>query len=265
MSLGFEKEKEFGNLLRSLTRNAIRHTEPLRLKYAAAHGIRIEEDAHLYSHDQVRQAEYYLQATMHKYLLAQVSLEQLWALSYDRRDRMIDDALDRSLQRLTADDEETLGIAFGLEQFLLVSRTLIDFVKLYICRLLRAPHKGSMSSKSFMTALERIADDDPRATPIRDYFAASEESWMKTLVSLRDKVAHRDKVRPVFKSGEALPTGDLFDWPTIQGLTYDRFCQSMKNGMFEMLVDLFPLLYAREWIAGPYRPGMFAAEREPAK
>jgi hypothetical protein len=85
------------------------------------------------------------------------------------------------------------------------------------------------------------------------------------LVSLRDKVAHRDRVRPTFKGVETLPTGELFDWPTIQGVTYDRFCQTMKNGLFEMLRELFPLLYEREWIAGPYRPGMFETECLPER
>jgi hypothetical protein len=168
MSLGFEQESEFGKLMRSVTNKAMRHTEPVRLKYGAAHRIRIEADAHLYSGDQARQAEYYLRAAMYKYVLAQVSLEQLWALSYDRRDRMIEDALEQSLQRLTVDDEETLGIAFSLEQYLFIARSVIDFLKLYICYFLRAPHAGSMSSKSFMTSLERVADREPRATHVHE-------------------------------------------------------------------------------------------------
>lgn len=194
---------------------------------------------------------------MYKFLLAQISLEQLWALSYDRRDRMITGAFENCLRRLDADDdEEMLGITFGLEQYLLLSRTVVDFFKLYICQLLRAPHTGTMSSKSFSRALRQISAEDSRATSILEYFGSADNRWLATLVSLRDKVAHRDRVRPVFTSSETLPTGELFDWPSIQGVTIDRFCQSMDNGLFELFRDLFPVLFGRDWIAGPYSPGL---------
>lgn len=70
------------------------------------------------------------------------------------------------------------------------------------------------------------------------------------LVSLRDKVAHRDRVHPSFTGAEELPTGELFDWPGVKGVTYDCFCQSMDNGIFEMFRELFPVLCGQRWIAG---------------
>ncbi len=244
-------------MMRSVTRNASHTTEPLRMKYFEAHKSRTNRDSEAYTGDQLQQADYYLRATMYKSVLAQVSLEQLWALSYDRRDRMITGVFENCLRQLGADDEEMLGIAFGLEQYLLLSRTVVDFFKLYICQLLRAPHTGMMSSKSFTRALRQVSTEDPRAMSVLDYFGPGENQWLATLVSLRDKVAHRDRIRPAFTSSETLPTGELFDWPSIQGVTIDRFCQSMDNGLFEMFRDLFPVLFERDWIAGPYRPGLF--------
>ena len=49
----------------------------------------------------------------------------------------------------------------------------------------------------------------------------------------------------------------LLDFPTIRDLTCDRFCQAMENGMYELIRDLFPILYDLEWQAGPYKEGMF--------
>ena len=261
MTLGFELANEFGASMRHVVDAAAKVSGPLWSKYLEAHAVRVEEDAELYEDDQLRQADYFLRAALYKFKLSKVSLEQLWALSYDRRDRMITDALEGSLRQLDAEDDETFGIVFGLEQYLLISRTVVDFFKIYICYLLRASHTGSMNSKRFRTALGSL--DDSRAAQVLEYFAALEDAergldaWLAVLVSLRDKVAHRDRVRPSFAGTEELPTGELFDWPSVKGVTYDRFCQSMDNGIFEMFRELFPVLYGQPWIAGPYRPGMF--------
>lgn len=262
MTLGFELTNNLGTAMRQVAQKATEVSGPLRSKYLEAHAVCVEQE--LYTGDQLRQADYFLRAAMYKFALAQVSLEQLWTLSYDRRDRMISDALEGSLRRLEADDGETFGIVFGLEQYLLISRTVVDFFKTYICYLLRAPHSGSMSSKSFKKALRSVEDSDARAVQVADYFeklqatsGGPDDAWLSILVSLRDKVAHRDRVRPCFTGAEKLPTGELFDWPSVRGVTYERFCQKMDNGIFEMFREMFPVLFRRPWVSGPYRPGMF--------
>ena len=264
MRLGFEHANEFGTAMRRVVDAAADVSGPLWSKYLEAHAVRVEEDAELYEGDQLQQANDFLRAALYKFKLSQVSLEQLWALSYDRRDRMITGALEGSLRKFDAEDGETFGIAFGLEQYLLISRTVVDFFKIYICYLLRASHAGAMKSSKFRKALGSL--EDPRAEQVLDYFAALEDpergldAWLAVLVSLRDRVAHRDWVRPSFTGTEELPTGELFDWPSVKDVTYDRFCQSMDNGIFEMFRELFPVLFGQPWIAGPYRPGMFRSK-----
>lgn len=85
----------------------------------------------------------------------------------------------------------------------------------------------------------------------------SPENWGALLQSLRDKIAHRDKLRPSYDSDENLVDDVLFDWPTLRETTYDRFCQYMQNGMFYMLHDLSKMLYELEWKPGPYKEGLW--------
>jgi len=53
--------------------------------------------------------------------------------------------------------------------------------------------------------------------------------------------------------------GYSISWPTIDGQNYSEYAQWVfENPAFEMLQDLFPILYNFEWIAGSYKPGMYA-------
>ena len=49
----------------------------------------------------------------------------------------------------------------------------------------------------------------------------------------------------------------LLDIPTLKDMTYEKFGQTIENGMYELIRDMFPILYDLEWQPGPYREGMF--------
>ena len=141
---------------------------------------------------------------------------------------------------------------------------------LYLCFFLRTDHQGSISTEKFFKALGRVQQSPfaEKARKVRDYFdtrvfgssdweGLDPNDWGSLLTSLRDKVAHRDRLRPSFDSEETLIGKVLFDWPTLKSITYDRFCQYMQNGMFAFFTDVSPVLYGLEWKAGLYRPDLW--------
>jgi len=80
--------------------------------------------------------------------------------------------------------------------------------------------------------------------------------WGDLLRSLRDKIAHQEHLIPSYEGTEKLGE-TLLNWPTIQGRTFDRLCQDIENGMFELVQELFPILFDLEWISGPYHPNLW--------
>ena len=139
MTLGFELANAFGASMRQVVEAAAKVSGPLSSKYLEAHAVRVETDAELYEDDQLRQADYFLRAALYKLQLSQVSLEQFWALSYDRRDRMITEALEGSLRKLDAEVRNCHTRQLGHlnpEEL----HTLIDLL-----RRARAPHEPTDS------------------------------------------------------------------------------------------------------------------------
>jgi hypothetical protein len=238
-------------------------------KLRAMQNIYFQRNTDLYSTQEINQINYFLKAVSFKFYLTILHLEQLWALSDNKRMQVID-ALENSLDRLETSDEELLLISFAFEGFLLQARTFLDFYMLYICKVLKTGYEGSMSRKTFNSEL-RKAQQGPlakTAEQVRRYFdvevfresskgALQSEEWGTLLVSLRDKIAHRDLLRPSFNSSETLVGGVLFDWPTLKDTTYERLCQHIDNGMFELFREVSPILYGLEWKSGPYRTDMW--------
>jgi hypothetical protein len=262
---------DYYNILRgvqSLIKSGKRYADVPLKKINEMQEIFLHRNSRLYTKEEQNQLHYYLKAVAFKFHLANLSLEQLWALSMDKRQKLLF-ALENSLDRLDVSDEELLAISFVFESFLFQATSFLDFYMLYICHLLKSGHQGSISKKRFFKALVRVSDPflAGKAQRVKDYFAShvfSEitgewmvpHNWGTLLRSLRDKIAHRDRIRPSFDSGEALIDGVLLKLPTLQNVTYDRFCQYMQNGMFVMLTEVAPLLYDLEWRSGPFRRGI---------
>ena len=241
------------------------------MKTKSAQEIYLRNNVSLFSESESETVRYFLDAFLYKYQLANYSLEQLWAI----RDAKIDDNIlaiaQNSIVSLELSNEEIFLQSHALEQFLYQGRSCLDFFMLYIAHLLRTNHEGSMSTKTFY---KRLANSKPnhlcdKASDVENYFKThifgsekevnhiSPTNWGTLLKSLRDKIAHKDRINISMNSPDRIMHDILLDFPTLKDLTYDRFCQAMENGMFFMLEDLFPVLYDLEWQAGPYREGMF--------
>ncbi len=255
-------------LVRSVRRQADIPTQKVQVMQE----IYLKKHPELYAEAEQNQLRYYLQAVAYKFHIANLSLEQLWALSEDKRGKLFY-ALENGLDRLDVSDDELLAICFAFEGFLFQATSFLDFYMLYICILLKSDHQGSISKDKFFKALDRVSRDPDqfladKANRVHTYFAEHvfaeatngwlvPDNWGTLLRSLRNKIAHRDRIRPSFESDETLLGEVLLNWPTLQGITYDRFCQYIQNGMFTLFTEVAPLLYDLEWHPGPYRRGMW--------
>lgn len=261
--------QEIAKGLQVLLKETRRYANDFPQKLEAMQEVYLQRNPTLYTQAEEQELCYYVKAVSYKFYLATLSLEQLWALSYTKREELFY-ALQNSLDKLECSDDEVLLSSFALESFLLQSRTFLDFYMLYICLVLHTGHKGSISTDTFRKELKKVQREPlaTKARKVRDYFDTEvfgtrdgkgfvSASWGTLLQSLRDKIAHRDRLRPSFESSETLLDKVLFDWPTLRGMTYERFCQEMQNGMFCLIADVSPILYDLEWKAGPYRPNLW--------
>lgn len=227
--------------------------------------IYLRRNAALYTHEEIQQVEYYFKTVVYKFHLANLSLEQLWSLSEVKRQELFH-ALENSLDRLDVSDDELLLISFVFETFLFQARSFLDFYMLYLCVFLKTGYQGRMSKDRFFKALDMVTQEPflQKAELIRNYFSTkvfgcsdwtglNPNDWGTLLRSLRDKIAHRDRLHPSFDGSETLSGKVLFDWPTLREITYDRFCQYMDNGMFAIFTDVAPMIYELEWKSGPYK------------
>jgi len=235
-------------------------------KVATMQEIYLQGNPDIYALEEVAQVCYYLRAVSYKFQLANLSLEQLWALSEAKR-RELYAALDNSLDRLDISDNELLLISFAFEGVLFQVGACLEFYRLYLCfflKLLPVAYRGKMTTKAFFRLLEKSKGDDPdgKVAQVETYFrtrvfgADKQDTWHPNdwgtlLISLRDKIAHRDRLRPCFGGDETLLDRVLFDWPTLRDITYDRFYQSMHNGLYCLIKELSPILYELEWKPGP--------------
>jgi hypothetical protein len=235
-------------------------------KVSTMQEIHLQSSPDTYTARRAEQIRYYLKAVLYKFQLINLSLEQLWALSETKRTDLFS-ALENSFDRLDTSDNELLLISFAFEGVLFQAMACLEFYFLYICfflQLLSVDYRGKMTRSKFLTTLKKAQNEGPtkKTTLVEKHFntkvfgedkqdAWHPNNWGTLLISLRDKVAHRDRLRPSFDSNETLIGRVLFDWPTLRGITYDRFYQSMQSGLFCLLKELSPVLYDLEWQPGP--------------
>ena len=241
------------------------------MKTKSAQDSYLMSNAALYSNNERETVRYFLDAFLYKYQLANYSLEQLWAIRDAKVEVNILEIARNSITTLDLTNDEVFLQSHNLEQFLFQSRSCLDFYMLYLAHRFRTGHEGSMSSERFY---KRLANAKPeylfdKARRVEAYFKnnvfgnekdvdiVSPTNWGSLIKSLRDKIAHKDKINMAMNSPDRIMNDILLDFPTLKDLTYDRFCQAMENGMWFMIHDLFPVLYDLEWQAGPYREGMF--------
>ena len=240
-------------------------------KTAEAQKVYLRTNSSIYTEDEIATIHYFLDAFFYKYQLANYSLEQLWAMRDAKIEGSMADIIRNAIVTLGLTKEEEFLQSHFLEQFLFQSRACLDFYMLYLTKILRTSRVDSMSVKKFYNALHTSKPDllGKKAEDIKAYFSdqvfsdessvqfASTPNWGKLLRSLRDKIAHRDRIIIVHNSRDQIMNDVLVEMPTLQNMTYEQFGQTIENGMYEMIRELFPVIYGLEWQPGPYKDGMF--------
>ncbi len=262
-------QQQIAQGLKTLQAHTLGYSEGSYLKLQAMQDAYFSKTSVKYSAEERETIQHYLDSLTHKSHMATLALEQLWALNHDKRNE-IWEAIKFSLDTLKVDDNELTIISFAFETFLFHARAYIDFYMLYICYFLKTGHEGSINHGKFLKELGGVNQSQlaEKANKILEYFDTRvyakdagksfvPSNWGTLITSLRDKVAHRDIIKPSFESKETLAHKILLDWPTIRGMTYARFHQDMQNGMDFLIQDISGILYDIKWIPGPYKSGMF--------
>ena len=251
--------------LKALLKEAKPSSDPASQKLAAMLDIYLARNADMYSLDDQERLRDALEAMIFKFHAVNLALEQLWALGHARRAE-----LTRSDRATPLDEDQLVLLVFVLECFLFQARAFLDVFMRFTCLVLRAGDLDRMSEDGFFRQLQRVinAPFADKAQRVREYFrekvygdgkwyGLNQNNWGRTLSSLRNLVAHRNRIRLSFDASEQMLGGGVFDWPTIAGIPYDRFCQYTQNGIFALVTDLTPVLFDLEWKAGHYRLDMW--------
>jgi len=168
-----------------------------------------------------------------KFISVATNLEFLWQIHYLKQDNS-------ELQKHTAEWQNNLSLTdlMYFENVIVQLRAFIDFAQKLCCLVLEYT-KPIDGTKDFYKILAKNESQKAREIESKFREIMSQGSWGNSVKSIRDKIIHYDivKTKSEFK-------------PTIQGKSYERFCQDLENDMFVFLTELQPILFEREWISG---------------
>lgn len=226
---------------------------PLR-KIERMQDLYLAQNANLYTADQTVQIRRWLGAMQYKYLATHVHLEELWTLSMTTRWTLLE-LLEQAVERQNwTNSDLTIGSMY-LENFLLQGRSFLNFYMFYTCLIMNIASPGSITIDAFQAHMRKVKGERfvQRAQAIGSYFETTvfgNGQWGRLIKDLRDKITHRENLRPS-NQGDEVILGILLDWPTIRGMTFERFGQIFANGMFEMIRATTPLLFELDRQATP--------------
>jgi hypothetical protein len=211
-----------------------------------------------------------LDNSMHKFYLGGFSLEQLWGITDYLK--FTDHGMPPTYNsKLTYQQNEIVFLlSLLLDQALYNWRSFLDYFLKYLLYITTGEYLLTMSTAHFRKKIEKQIsqnENDQKTINIYNYiksnvlcqtFGGENEKWGDLLRSLRDKSTHQKLIKPTIVEKEN-EQGFIISWPTIKGLNYsDLAQQEFENNAFEMIRELFPILFGFNWKSGPYYPGLFA-------
>jgi hypothetical protein len=210
-----------------------------------------------------------LDDALHKFYIGTFALEQLWGVhNYLKYSDQISTELNDSA--LTYQQNEIVFLLSALlDQILYAFRSFLDLYLKYLVYFLTEDYIVTMSISDYSTKIENYISKNPqdeRVIKINDYIKSKvfnqtlnngDESWGDFLKSLRDKTTHQKLIKPKIIK-RANKQGYEMGWPTIHDQDFSQIAQwGFGNNAYQMLKDLFPVLYKFDWIPGPYKEGMY--------
>lgn len=200
-------------------------------------------------------------AVQWKFMVSSVHLEELWRVS-ERTRLTLPEVIENAVTLHRWDERARFDATRHLESFLFQARSFIDVFMRLVCEVLSSSPPVYMSVDDFRRALRDVPVwTSERAERLRQYFdheVFGMSSWGTLVRSLRDKIAHRDSLRPS-QTGQEHVAGIRLDWPTIKGLTFERLAQDFHSGAFELVRSAGPIIFDSEWYSGPYRANAYDA------
>lgn len=232
---------------------------PLR-KIERMQELYLAQNASCYTVEQTAQIRRWLGAVQYKYLATNVHLEELWTLSMACRWTLLD-VLTYTLERQHWTGDDVLIGSMYLENFLFQARAFLNIYMFYTCLVMNITNPGSITIDDFQRHMRKVKgiQFENRAQSLGSYFNTivfGPGQWGRLVKELRDKITHRENLRTSYQ-GDEVVLGILLDWPTIRGMTFERFAQTFENGAFEMFRATTPLLFELEWKSGPFRENLW--------
>lgn len=205
-----------------------------------------------------------LNAVCHKFTLSIIHLEAIWHISTSARNEILTDFENSIVVHSWDDIDKTLG-SLQLEAFLFQTRSFLDIYQKY-CLTVMGKEVVQISKDDFIKQLSKVdAKYTNTALKIKTYFEEvvycdivanlNEASpfeckgWGKLIRNLRNKIAHQNFIKYSYDGTEVIHQIKL-DWPSLKGVTYDRFGQLIHNGVFALVQETSSVLYEQEWISG---------------
>lgn len=204
-----------------------------------------------------------LQAALRKFEYSVMVGEQLHSIRELRSLRV--NPLLQSYYAIPPESENEFPVLDELlfDQSLFLWRSFLDFYMKYLVYFSTNKYVVNMNVGEFNKSLKNVPDNS-KSKKVYDFFqnkvfneGSQNSNWGNILRSYRDKTAHNRLLSLTMKEVET-STGQTVIEPTTQGQEISYFVQNtFENNAFEMLRNLFPILYDFEWIAGPYRMGIY--------
>lgn len=231
------------------------HNENVSKKLFRMQELYLDKYGHLYRDELREKINKGLETVAHKFTLSTIHLEFLWKQSEASRTEIIFDLTNSVSEHKWNDARRTLGSLF-LESFLFQIKSFIDVYQKYCCLILGIEKPNYDGIEAFYKILSKVQQEHMvKADFVSEYFKDEifgESCWGKMVKDLRDKIAHFDFVRYNYNGTEIIQD-TLLNWPTLRGLTYDRFCQDVENNVFYMLTKISPVIYQLPWKSGQYK------------
>ena len=199
-----------------------------------------------------------INALVWKLTASGIHLERLWENRESfARQQLISKTLDGVPEPKRFSDKEVAFLTAEFEAYLLQARAFISVAQIHTLDACRVPFGGQLTNQKYDKAVKKAPMDvSDRLARAHNYFTQSvfgRGKWGSILKSLRDRVAHFDRMRP-----SKLASGEGSEELTVTGLSLERLAQDFENGTYDLLVNVIAPIWERDWLPGPYRPNMWA-------
>ena len=259
----FEKHKEIKDGLMSLMSENREYIDTTHNILRSIHESYINKHSDYYSANELQWINHFLDTVIYKSFLVSIAVEQLQSVKFGKIDESLWQAIDNSINKLDCSNDENILLSFALESFLFEARSFLDVYMIFICLLLKTGFtNGHMSKEKFYAELRKVHEPPflEKAKYTQNYFkkrvfgtinqknlAPIRDDWGSLLISLRDKIAHRDKLNLSFNSTEKISFNILLNFPSINDLTYQLFAETLRNGIHALFYDVLAHIYEEKW------------------